>query len=159
MNERLYPTRRTSLDPSRLPLSDQRRIFEAERQRQMRQNSWMLAPVLAPAAAVVGLEAAAVLGARAAMGAAPAPLFLRARPNMRPTNGGPVAKLREDGPIGSGPPSRHPSRGAGPLKLKLCKPRYGSIRWWRHTSSEQAHRVRTDRIQGRACGDFNSRSS
>jgi hypothetical protein len=73
-------------------------MLEAERQRLMRKNSWMLAPALLPAIAPLGVEALVALGARAALGTAPAPLALRSKPVMRPQQGAdPHRQIRDDG--------------------------------------------------------------
>lgn len=88
---RQTPARR----PMQLTLEEQRRVYEAERQRQLRNNSWMLLPALAPVAAPLGLEAVAAWGARSATGIRPGPLTFPTKPALRSKAGG--GKLRKEG--------------------------------------------------------------
>ncbi|WP_141653168.1 hypothetical protein [Phenylobacterium immobile] len=95
MNELLYPTSTRTTRQPELPLAEQRRIFEAERQRQMRKNSWMLAPALLPAVAPLGVEALIALGARSAAAISPGPLAFQTKPALRSKAGD--NKLRDEG--------------------------------------------------------------
>jgi hypothetical protein len=89
-------------------LRQQQAAFARTRADLDRRNSWMAIPAVAPALAVLGLEGAALLGARSAAAGAgvggrplalmePEPWFPPARPSGQPPIRSPGGRLREKG--------------------------------------------------------------